>query len=96
MALKCGRGLGDVILGELNGARQAIIVTPWLSPETARLLTSLARNGARITLATTDDTENQSHVKALPMLYEAVVEKKPGNRAVVTTGAILLWLGLPC
>jgi phosphatidylserine/phosphatidylglycerophosphate/cardiolipin synthase-like enzyme len=95
MTLKCGRGVGDVILGELNGASQAIIITPWLSPETARLLTSLAKNGARITLVTTDDTENQSHVKALPMLYETVVEKKkPGNRAVVITGAILLVISI--
>ncbi len=95
MTLKCGRGLGDVILGELNGASQAIIITPWLSPETARHLTNLAKNGARITLVTTDDTENQSHVKALPMLYETVVEKKkPGNRAVAITGAILLILGI--
>jgi phosphatidylserine/phosphatidylglycerophosphate/cardiolipin synthase-like enzyme len=94
MALKCGRGVGDVILGELNGASQAIIITPWLSPETARLLTSLAKNGARITLVTTDDTENQSHVKALPMLYETVVVRRPGNRAVVITGALLLVISI--
>jgi phosphatidylserine/phosphatidylglycerophosphate/cardiolipin synthase-like enzyme len=94
MTLKCGRGVGDVILGELDSASQAIIITPWLSPETARLLTSLAKNGARITLVTTDDTENQSHVKALPMLYETVEEKKPGNRAVAITGASLLVISI--
>jgi phosphatidylserine/phosphatidylglycerophosphate/cardiolipin synthase-like enzyme len=94
MTLKCGRGVGDFILGELNGARQAIIITPWLSPETARLLTSLAKNGASITLVTTDDTENQSHARALPMLYETVEEKKPGNRAVAITGAILLVISI--
>jgi phosphatidylserine/phosphatidylglycerophosphate/cardiolipin synthase-like enzyme len=94
MSLKCGRGVGDFILGELNGASQAIIITPWLSPETARLLTSLAKNGARITLVTTDDTENQSHARALPMLYETVEEKKPGNRAVVITGALLLVISI--
>ncbi len=87
--------MGDYIIGELNGASQAIIVTPWISPETARLLAGLARSGARITLVTTDDTENQSHVRALPMLYETVAgEKKPGNRVAAVTGAVLLILGI--
>jgi phosphatidylserine/phosphatidylglycerophosphate/cardiolipin synthase-like enzyme len=94
MALKCGKGVGDIILGELKDATRIIIVTPWLSPETARLLTSLAKNGARITLVTTDDTENQSHVKALPMLYETVETKKPGNRAVAIAGALLLVISI--
>jgi len=94
MTLKCGRGLGDFILGELNGGSQAIVITPWLSPETARLLTSLAKNGAKITLVTTDDTENQSHTRALPILYETVETRKPGNRAVAITGAVLLLISI--
>jgi phosphatidylserine/phosphatidylglycerophosphate/cardiolipin synthase-like enzyme len=94
MTLKCGRGVGDFILGELNGVSQAIIITPWLSPETARLLTSLAKNGARITLVTTDDTENQSHARALPMLYEEVEARKQGSKALITAGALLLLLGI--
>jgi len=87
--LRCGRGVGDFILGELNGANRIIIITPWLSPETARLLRSLAKK-ASVTLVTTDDDENTSHVKALELLRERVVVKTPGNTGLVFTGLFLI------
>jgi phosphatidylserine/phosphatidylglycerophosphate/cardiolipin synthase-like enzyme len=75
---RCGVGLGEFIMGRVRNGSEVIVVSPWLSPEVARELVELSRR-ARVTVITTNDSENQSHVKALSELY--TVERVPVKQA---------------
>jgi phosphatidylserine/phosphatidylglycerophosphate/cardiolipin synthase-like enzyme len=75
---RCGTGLGEFIMGRVRGGSEVIVVSPWLSPEVAKELVELSRH-ARVTVITTNDAENRSHVKALSELY--TVERVPVKQA---------------
>jgi phosphatidylserine/phosphatidylglycerophosphate/cardiolipin synthase-like enzyme len=65
---ECGQGLYDFIIPRLYRARRLIIVSPWLSPETAKLIISLVNHGTKVHLITTGDTTNRSHASAMRLL----------------------------
>jgi phosphatidylserine/phosphatidylglycerophosphate/cardiolipin synthase-like enzyme len=75
---RCGTGLGEFIMGRVRSGSEVIVVSPWLSPEVAEELVELSKR-ARVTVITTNDTENQSHMKALNELY--TVERVPTKQA---------------
>jgi len=88
---ECGVGLHDFIVPKLyNEAREAYIISPWISPETARLIINLVNRGVKIHLITTGDTSNRSHVNAMRLLGAGV-----GSRsAVLATGVLLIIMGI--
>lgn len=90
----CGKAIGEVVLGRLNNATEAIIISPWVSTETAQILRNLARK-ANITLITMNDQTNPNHVRALQMLHERVLKSRGrrGKRLAVI-GAVMLVLAI--
>ena len=90
----CGKAIGEVVLGRLNNATEAIIISPWVSTETAQILRNLARK-ANITLITMNDQTNPNHVRALQMLHERVLKPRGrrGKRLAVI-GAVMLVLAI--
>lgn len=90
----CGKAIGEVVLGRLNNATEAIIISPWVSTETAQILRNLARK-ANITLITMNDQTNPNHVRALQMLRERVLKSRGrrGKRLAVI-GAVMLVLAI--
>jgi len=87
---ECGVGLHDFIVPRLYRAREAYIISPWLSPETARLIINLVNRGVKIHLITTGDTSNRSHVSAMRLLGTS-----QGSRgAVLATGILLIIIGI--
>jgi len=83
--VECGQGLYDFIIPKLYRARELIIVSPWLSPETARLIIHLASHGVKIHLITTGDFTNRSHASAMRLLGAS-----QGSRGGVLGVGILL------
>ena len=83
--VECGQGLYDFIIPKLYKARELIIVSPWLSPETARLIISLVNHGTKVHLITTGDTTNRSHANAMRLLGAS-----QGPRSAVLGVGILL------
>jgi hypothetical protein len=90
----CGKAIGEVVLGRLNNATEAIIISPWVSTETVQILRNLARK-ANITLITMNDQTNPNHVRALQMLRERVLKSRGrrGKRLAVI-GAVMLVLAI--
>ena len=88
--VECGVGLYDFIIPKLYRAREVYIISPWLSPETARLIISLANHGTKIHLITTNDTSNRSHASAMRLLGTS-----QGPRgAVLATGILLTMISI--
>jgi len=87
---ECGVGLHDFIVPKLyNEAREAYIISPWISPETARLIINLVNRGVKIHLITTNDTSNRSHVSAMRLLGAGV-----GSRGALAIGVLLIIIGI--
>ncbi|PLC65586.1 hypothetical protein B7L70_10385 [Vulcanisaeta sp. EB80] len=92
---RCGVGLGEFVMGRVRGGSEVIVVSPWLSPEVARELVELSKR-ARVTVITTNDAENRSHVRALDELYSIETiqdeEKRRKARILKITGLVMLFL----
>ena len=86
---ECGVGLHDFIVPKLYRAREVYIISPWLSPETARLIINLVNRGVKIHLVTTGDSTNRSHVSALRLLGAS-----QGSRGVLAIGVLLIIMGI--
>jgi hypothetical protein len=93
---RCGVGLGEFIMGRVRNGSEVIVVSPWLSPEVARELVELSKR-ARVTVITTNDAENRSHMRALDELYSIETiqdeEKRRKARILKITGLVMLLLG---
>jgi phosphatidylserine/phosphatidylglycerophosphate/cardiolipin synthase-like enzyme len=87
---ECGQGLYDFIIPKLYRAREAYIISPWISPETARLIISLVNHGTKIHLITTSDTTNKSHVSAMRLLGTS----QGSGGALLGVGILLLLIGV--
>jgi fructose-1,6-bisphosphatase/sedoheptulose 1,7-bisphosphatase-like protein len=83
--VECGQGLYDFIIPKLYRAQRLIIVSPWLSPETARLIIHLVSHGVKIHLITTGDFTNRSHATAMRLLGTS-----QGSRSAILATGILL------
>ena len=86
---ECGVGLHDFIVPKLYKAREVYIISPWLSPETARLIINLVNRGVKIHLVTTNDTTNRSHASAMRLLGAGV-----GSRGALAIGILLIIMGI--
>ena len=86
---ECGVGLHDFIVPRLYRAREAYIISPWLSPETARLIINLVNRGVKIHLITTNDTSNRSHASAMRLLGTS-----QGSRSALAIGVLLIIIGI--
>jgi predicted transcriptional regulator len=62
--VKCGKGLRDFVLGDVYSSKRVIIVSPWISEETAKMLMDLSSRGVEVSLITTNDPLS-SHVKGV-------------------------------
>jgi len=82
---ECGQGLYDFIIPRLYRAREAYIISPWISPEAARLIISLVNHGTKVHLITTNDTSNRSHASAMRLLGTS-----QGSRSAMLGIGILL------
>jgi phosphatidylserine/phosphatidylglycerophosphate/cardiolipin synthase-like enzyme len=83
--VECGQGLYDFIVPRLYRAREAYIISPWISPEAARLIISLVNHGTKVHLITTNDTSNRSHANAMRLLGVS-----QGSRSAMLGVGILL------
>ena len=92
---RCGVGLGEFVMGRVRGGSEVIVVSPWLSPEVAEELVELSKR-ARVTVITTNDAENRSHMRALDELYSIETvqdeEKRRKARILKITGLVMLFL----
>jgi phosphatidylserine/phosphatidylglycerophosphate/cardiolipin synthase-like enzyme len=86
---ECGVGLHDFIVPKLYKAREVYIISPWISPETARLIINLVNRGVKIHLITTNDTTNRSHASALRLLGAS-----QGSRGALAIGVLLIIMGI--
>ncbi len=86
---ECGVGLHDFIVPKLYKAREVYIISPWISPETARLIINLVNRGVKIHLVTTGDTSNRSHVSAMRLLGTS-----QGSRGALAIGVLLIIMGI--
>jgi len=86
---ECGVGLHDFIVPRLYRAREAYIISPWISPETARLIINLVNRGVKIHLITTGDSTNRSHVSAMRLLGAS-----QGSRSALAIGVLLIIVGI--
>jgi len=86
---ECGVGIYDFIIPKLYKAREVYIISPWLSPETAKLIIQLVNHGTKIHLVTTGDASNRSHASAMRLLGAGV-----GSRSALATGVLLIIIGI--
>ena len=86
---ECGVGLHDFIVPKLYKAREVYIISPWISPETARLIINLVNRGVKIHLITTGDSTNRSHVSAMRLLGAS-----QGSRSALAIGVLLIIVGI--
>ncbi len=88
--VECGQGLYDFIIPKLYRAREAYIISPWISPETARLIISLVNHGTKIHLITTGDISNRSHASAMRLLGAS----QGARGAVLGVGILLIIISI--
>ena len=91
--VRCGSNLRDFVLERLYSSRRVVVVSPWISRETASILLELASRGVEVSLITTSDLKPY-HVKGLTALIEVKrVAKKTGDSRLARLGLSLLALG---
>ena len=91
----CGRAIGDEVLKRLyDDVREVVIVSPWISPETASRIKALAKR-ISVTLVTMDDPQRPPHQAALSSLYEFVTETVRPTRAWLIALGVLMIILIP-
>jgi phosphatidylserine/phosphatidylglycerophosphate/cardiolipin synthase-like enzyme len=91
--VRCGSNLRDFVLERLYSSRRVVVVSPWISRETASILLELASRGVEVSLITTSDPKPY-HVKGLTALIEVEkVAKRTGDPRLARLGLSLLALG---
>ena len=90
--LKCGEKLKDFIIEKLYSSKKVVIVSPWISKETAEIILDLVSKS--VELITTNDPQPY-HVRGLSALVS--IEKKlvkEGNPRLAKLGLLLIVVGL--
>jgi len=92
--IKINRKLKDFIFQEILNSKKLIIISPWISEETAKLLLELASRNIDITLITTDDP-SEFHKRGLKNLISIERKiKKEGNDILTKLGIFLSIFGI--
>lgn len=91
--VRCGSNLRDFVLERLYSSRRVVVVSPWISRETASILLELASRGVEVSLITTSDPKPY-HVKGLTALIGVKrTAKRTGDPRLARLGLSLLALG---
>jgi hypothetical protein len=93
--VKCGKGLRDFVLENIYSSKRVIIVSPWISEETAKILVDLSSRGVEVSLITTNDPQKLYHIKGLATLISVERRvKKPGKLWLARAGLCIFIVGL--
>ena len=93
--VKCGKGLKDFVLENIYSSKRVIIVSPWISEETAKILVDPASRGVEVSLITTNDPQKSYHIKGLVTLISVERRvKKPGKLWLARAGLCIFIVGL--
>jgi len=92
--IKIGKRIKDFIIEKILNTKKLILISPWISEETAKLLLDLASKNVEITLITSNDS-SEFHRKGLKSLIGVERKvKKEGNKIFSTLGIFLIFLGI--
>jgi phosphatidylserine/phosphatidylglycerophosphate/cardiolipin synthase-like enzyme len=92
--VKCGKELRDFVLQNVRSSKRVVVISPWISVETAKILVDLASRGVEVSLITTNDPQ-PSHVKGLTTLIGVEKKvKKPGKVGLARAGLLTFIAGL--
>ena len=92
--VKCGKELRDFVLQNVRSSKRVVVISPWISVETAKILVDLASRGVEVSLITTNDPQ-PSHVKGLTTLIGVERKvKKPGKVGFARAGLLMFIAGL--
>jgi phosphatidylserine/phosphatidylglycerophosphate/cardiolipin synthase-like enzyme len=91
--IKINKRLKDFIFQEILNSKKLIIISPWISEETAKMLLDLASRNIEVSLITTNDT-SEFHKKGLKNLIGVERKiKREGNTVLARLGILLFILG---
>jgi phosphatidylserine/phosphatidylglycerophosphate/cardiolipin synthase-like enzyme len=91
--IKINKRLKDFIFQEILNSKKLIIISPWISEETAKMLLDLASRNIEVSLITTNDT-SEFHKKGLKNLIGVERKiKREGNKALAGLGILLFIFG---
>ncbi len=93
--VRIGQGFEDIVESIRSAKKRVWVVTPWLSPEYARLLVEKASEGVDVRVYTTDDPL-PAHRRALrELVEERRVVVRPASRSMRLLALALVALGVP-
>jgi uncharacterized integral membrane protein len=92
----CGRAIGEEVLRRIydRDIKEVVIVSPWISPETASRIKELAKR-VGVTLVTMNDPQRPPHQAALSSLYELVTETIRPIRVWLVILGVLVFILIP-
>ena len=91
--IKINKRLKDFIFQEILNSKKLIIISPWISEETAKMLLDLASRNIEVSLITTNDT-SEFHKKGLKNLIGVERKiKREGNTVLARLGILLFIFG---
>jgi phosphatidylserine/phosphatidylglycerophosphate/cardiolipin synthase-like enzyme len=92
--IKIDKKLKDFIFQEISNSKKLIIISPWISEETAKMLLDLTSKNVEVSLITTNDI-SEFHKKGLKNLIGIERKiKKEGNTILAKLGIFLFIFGV--
>jgi phosphatidylserine/phosphatidylglycerophosphate/cardiolipin synthase-like enzyme len=92
--IKISKKLKDFIFQEILNSKKLIIISPWISEETAKILLDLAARNIEVNLITTNDS-SEFHIRGLKNLISVEKRtKREGNKLLAKLGIFLFIFGI--
>ena len=92
--INIGKKLKDFIFQEILNSKKLIIISPWISEETAKILLDLAARDIEVNLITTNDS-SEFHIRGLKNLISVEKRtKREGNKLLAKLGIFLFIFGI--
>jgi phosphatidylserine/phosphatidylglycerophosphate/cardiolipin synthase-like enzyme len=92
--INIGKKLKDFIFQEILNSKKLIIISPWISEETAKILLDLAARNIEVNLITTNDS-SEFHIRGLKNLISVEKRtKREGNKLLAKLGIFLFIFGI--
>ncbi len=91
--IKIDKKLKDFIFQEISNSRKVIVISPWISEVTAKMLLDLASRNVEVSLITTNDTSDfhKNGLKYLIGIERKI--KREGNTILANLGIFIFILG---
>jgi len=91
--IKVDKKLKDFIFQEISNSRKLIVISPWISEVTAKMLLDLASRNVEVSLITTNDTSDfhKNGLKNLIGIERKI--KREGNTILANLGIFIFILG---